>query len=430
VRELSRALRWYLWGVYAAAVAVVAAQGAAFVAWGPLAPGHPPLLLAAAVVGLLAYLGERTTIQVTAAFGESLNSAVYVAALLLFPPPLAPLIALLAALAEQVWHARTPPYKRAFNVAHSVLYVGLGAVLLTRLATPVVPTALLRPGHLAAALPVLLPFLLLFYVLDTAPLLGVLALLERRAPWRVWWEAQRPAAPVEVAASTVGILAAVAWRFDPLALALLLVPIAALHGSVRTLARAVAAEEREAQAVAQASTDGLTGLLNHRAFQTRLEEEIARGARSGRPLALVMIDLDDFRAVNNTHGHQAGDAVLVAIATAIRASIRTTDIAGRYGGDEFAAILPEADLAEALAVAERTCAAVAVAAVAVAARGATISVGASVGVAVAPLHARTRTELIEAADAAAYGAKGAGKGCVQCAEASTRVAVLRRTLPG
>jgi len=424
VRDLPRALRWYLRAIYLIATAVALMQGAAFVAWGPLAPGHPPLLLAAAVVGVLAYLGERTTIQVTAAFGESLNSAVYIAAVLLLPLPLPLFIALPAALAEQVWHARTPPYKRAFNVAHSALLVGLGNAFLALVASP---TTLLRPGHLAAAIPVLLPFLLLFYALDAAPLLGVLSLLERRAPWRIWWETQRPAAPVELAASTVGILAAVAWRVDPLALALLLVPIAALHGSVRTLARAVAAEEREALAVAQASVDGLTGLLNHRAFQTRLEEELARGARSGRPLALVMIDLDDFRAVNNTHGHQAGDAVLVAIAAAIRASIRTTDSAGRYGGDEFAALLPEADLAEALAVAERTCAAVA--ALVVEARGATISVGTSLGVAVAPLHARTRAELIEAADAAAYAAKGAGKGCVRCAEASSRVRVLRQTLP-
>jgi len=428
VRDLPRALRGYLWAIYLAAALVAAVQGRVFVAWGPLAPGHAPLLLAAALVVLLAYLGERTTIQVTAAFGESLNSAVYLAALLLLPLPLPLLIALPATLAEQLWHARTPPYKRAFNVAHSILVVGLGDTLLTRLAAPTAPTALLRPGHLAAAVPVLLPFLLLFYALDSAPLLGVLALLERRVPWRVWWEGPRLAAPVEVAASTVGLLAAIAWRFDPLALALLFVPIVALHGSVRTLARAVAAEEREALAVAQAAHDGLTGLLTHRAFQTRLEEEIARSERSGRPLALVMIDLDDFRAVNNTHGHQAGDAVLVAIATAIRASIRTADSAGRYGGDEFAAILPEADLIEALAVAARTCAAVA--AVTVEARCATIRVGASLGVAVAPLHAGTRTELIAAADAAAYDAKGAGKGCVQCATTASGVTPLRRTQPG
>jgi len=83
-----------------------------------------------------------------------------------------------------------------------------------------------------------------------------------------------------------------------------------------------------------ASTDPLTGLLNHRAFHARLDEEIARAARGGRPLALLLVDLDDFRAINNTHGHQAGDRALVAIAAALRGSLRAGDSAGRLGGDE------------------------------------------------------------------------------------------------
>ncbi len=160
-----------------------------------------------------------------------------------------------------------------------------------------------------------------------------------------------------------------------------------------------------------ASTDPLTGLLNHRAFHARLDEEIARAARGGRPLALLLVDLDDFRAINNTHGHQAGDRALVAIAAALCASVRTGDSAGRYGGDEFAAILPEADLSEALAVAERARAAVA--GIALPVGDATIRATTSLGVAVLPRHARTRDELIAAADQAAYAAKDAGKDCVR-----------------
>jgi len=165
-----------------------------------------------------------------------------------------------------------------------------------------------------------------------------------------------------------------------------------------------------------ASTDPLTGLLNHRAFHARLDEEIARADRSGQPLALLLVDLDDFRAINNTHGHQAGDRALAAIAAALRSSLRAGDSAGRHGGDEFAALLPEADLGEALAVAERARAAVA--AVALPAGNATIHATTSLGVAALPRHARAREALIAAADGAAYAAKDAGKNCVRaCGDA-------------
>ena len=173
-----------------------------------------------------------------------------------------------------------------------------------------------------------------------------------------------------------------------------------------------------------ASTDPLTGLLNHRAFHARLDEGIARAGRGGRPLALLLVDLDDFRAINNSHGHQAGDRALVAIAAALRGSLRAGDSAGRYGGDEFAAILPEADLPEALAVAERARAAVA--GIALPAGDATIRATTSLGVAALPRHACTRDELIAAADQAAYAAKDAGKDCVRVSGDPPRLALVGR----
>ena len=173
-----------------------------------------------------------------------------------------------------------------------------------------------------------------------------------------------------------------------------------------------------------ASTDPLTGLLNHRAFYARLDEEIARADRSGRPLALLLVDLDDFRAINNTHGHQAGDRALVAIAAALRGSLRAGDSAGRYGGDEFVALLPEADLGEALAVAERARAAITT--IALAAGDATIHATTSLGVAALPRHARDRDALIAAADQAAYAAKNAGKNCVRACGETPRLALVGR----
>ncbi len=169
-----------------------------------------------------------------------------------------------------------------------------------------------------------------------------------------------------------------------------------------------------ARALAAASEDSLTELLNHRAFQTRLDEEVARARRGGQSLAVVMVDLDGFGAVNNAHGHQAGDVTLLAVARCLRAQTRCADVAARYGGDEFALILPETDLGEALETAERVRGEVARLTVAHGARA--IHVTASIGVAVLPDHATTREDLIGAADNAAYAAKRAGKDRVRQAE--------------
>jgi len=102
-----------------------------------------------------------------------------------------------------------------------------------------------------------------------------------------------------------------------------------------------------------AVTDGLTGLFNHRFIFERLEEETAKVARYGRPLSIIMLDIDNFKAVNDTFGHRAGDDVILSVAHAIMACIRKTDVAGRYGGEEFLVLLPETDLASAKVVAEK-----------------------------------------------------------------------------
>ena len=92
-----------------------------------------------------------------------------------------------------------------------------------------------------------------------------------------------------------------------------------------------------------ASTDALTGLLNHGAMQVRVREEIARAARDGQPLCCVLIDLDDFKRVNDELGHPAGDALLRRVADALRAEVRPYDQVARYGGDEFVLVLPGTD---------------------------------------------------------------------------------------
>ena len=102
-----------------------------------------------------------------------------------------------------------------------------------------------------------------------------------------------------------------------------------------------------------ASTDALTGLLNHGAMQVRVREEIARAARDSQPLCCVLIDLDDFKRVNDELGHPAGDALLRRVADALRAEVRPYDQVARYGGDEFVLVLPGTEAPTARAIAER-----------------------------------------------------------------------------
>jgi len=158
----------------------------------------------------------------------------------------------------------------------------------------------------------------------------------------------------------------------------------------------------------QARTDGLTSLANHREFQEQLAHEVERAQRFGVPVGLVLLDLDDFKAVNDSYGHLAGDNVLKAVSGALRGAIRDIDQASRYGGEEFAVILPHTTVEGATRLAERLRQAIAER-VANAPDGRQIRITASFGVAGLPAHAATQVELIAIADAALYRAKQSGK---------------------
>ena len=164
-------------------------------------------------------------------------------------------------------------------------------------------------------------------------------------------------------------------------------------------------------------TDELTGVYNGRHFRARLHEEIERAKRSSRPLSLLVIDSDSLKDVNDRFGHEAGNRHLIAIAQAVQAHVRTSDVVARFGGDEFLVLQPDATPEAAALVAERIRVAVAAATV-VAADGAHVGGTVSIGVAGYPRSASEEDSLFRSADAALYDAKRHGKDRVFIAPAA------------
>jgi diguanylate cyclase (GGDEF)-like protein len=157
----------------------------------------------------------------------------------------------------------------------------------------------------------------------------------------------------------------------------------------------------------QASTDALTGLYNHRAFHDRLRQEVMRASAEHDTVALVMLDLDDFKKVNDVYGHGVGDELLLRVADVLRNSVRSQDDVSRVGGEEFAIILPSGDLRSALALATRFAEELGKLEVEAAGR-----LTVSTGVAIGPEHAANPRELVACAEAAMMTAKARGKGLV------------------
>lgn len=153
-----------------------------------------------------------------------------------------------------------------------------------------------------------------------------------------------------------------------------------------------------------AFTDHLTGLANRRRFERQLEREVGRTLRLGHPFCLLMIDIDNFKSLNDTYGHNAGDEAIRAIGKALREGTRGIDLAARYGGEEFAILLVETPIERGMAVAERL--RVAIREISIPLSG---QVTASFGVAECPSCAQTASDILKAADDLLYEAKRNGR---------------------
>lgn len=181
---------------------------------------------------------------------------------------------------------------------------------------------------------------------------------------------------------------------------------------------ALLAENR--QLAVDSITDPLTGLRNRRYLDERMDQEIARARREGRPLGCLLVDVDHFKEINDTWGHEAGDQVLRDLASLLRTSFRTSDVLSRYGGDEFAALMPQAGFEDLERIAEKLRRKVERYPFTAGPGGPNVEVTVSVGA--ASLDGRENGALLRRADAALYRAKAHGRNKV-AADADLSVAV-------
>ncbi|QFZ24378.1 diguanylate cyclase [Saccharothrix syringae] len=399
-------LRAYVVAVVAAAVLVVAAT-----AWTTPAPawswGWLGVLAAASALHLEASQGiERT--RVVAVEGRPyahLQSIWFFAGVLLLPlPALALLIG--SGFAHEwfrVFRGKVPPHRKVFSAATVVLGSWTAQLAITALHPGGSGLARLDgPGGAAA----LLTAGLLYWLVNYALVVGAIILSHPEQPARK--ALGSPSDQLAIAAACgMGWLMALAMHHQPWAAPIGLVTILALH-----LGLLYPQYRRAAQ------TDPLTELVNTRWWHDRARDHLRRALAEHTPLAVLLIDLDHFKEVNDTHGHLVGDTVLRAVADTLRRTVRGTDLVGRVGGEEFAVLLPDTTLTAAAATAERVRTAVAALAVpldqgAEAVTGLTVSIGAGA----APDNGTTLDQLRQTTDLALYEAKEAGRNAVRLASA-------------
>ncbi|MBV8394823.1 MAG: diguanylate cyclase [Actinobacteria bacterium] len=312
-------------------------------------------------------------------------------AALLLPPELVALMAFVQHVPD--WLKRRLPFHiQAFNIANYTLAT-MGA---WGVAHAIRTSHVLSPHGavpLAAGVAACLVFVGLNHVL-LAPMLHLARGLSLRESGLFTFENLS----TDLVLGALGVGFAMLWHYDVWLTPFALAPLVLVHRSLSVPALQ-----------AEARVDPKTGLYNARHFASALREELGRAARFDRPMALIMADLDLLRDINNTYGHLAGDAVLAGIAKIFREELREYDIPARFGGEEFAILLPETTPQDALEIAERIRRAVARAEFEVETSNEPIRATVSLGVAGFPRDGVDANELVHQADLAVYRAKLQGR---------------------
>ena len=383
---------------YVAAVTVLGAVACgAVLAFGPNGTAHlgeRELM----VFALCALLGELTPLKVytRGAEGETTTSTTFALALLIAGGVEAALVGLMAANLVADLVRRKPVHKIAFNMAQYAISVAAAGLVLELLAD------LPRAGEFhfdPSDLPAILAAAIVFFIVNTSLVAAVIALVEGVGIWRYLindWFSQASTTGLMLGLSPIMVLAA---DYSLGLVSLLFLPLFAIHRGGR------AAIAKEHQSV----HDALTGLPNRVLFRDRIEQAIQVGRRSGRGCAVMLMDLNHFKEINDTLGHHQGDRLLQEVAERLSATLRASDTVARLGGDEFGVLLNGvADAGGAALVAqgllERLREPFTVDAT-------TLQVGCSIGIACHPLHGDDVETLIQRADIAMYAAKASSSGC-------------------
>src|SRR5438552_1764915 len=311
-------------------------------------------------------------------------------AAMLLPPGLVALLGFLHPLPEWL-KTRLPWYIAIFNIANwtfsmMAAWAAFHAVLNALGSTSRVSYAM--AGVAAAATMVVLNHLLM------APMLR----LARGLSFRDSELFSFQSLSTDLVLAMLGVATAAFWLSNPWLIAFAVAPLFLIHRSLSV-----------PQLQEEARVDAKTGLFNARHFAAALNEELTRAARFERPLSLVMADLDLLRDINNTYGHLAGDAVLQGIAEVFRSHLRHYDVPARFGGEEFAILLPETPPEQAFEIAERIRRTVAATTFDVETSSEPIRATVSIGVAAYPRDGVDTNELIHQADLAVYRAKLQGR---------------------
>lgn len=325
------------------------------------------------------------------------------AGLLLLPPSLFILLIIIAYTVEWAKERKTKsPYLREwyvqpFNAAVDILAATAARWVLVLL----VPSTglLFSPPTVLTVIAAAVT-----YVIANHLLVGLALVLAHGIPWLESGILAPENLLNDFVLVCLGYIIAILWQLNPWLILPALLTVLLMHQALLI-----------PQLKYEAQTDAKTGLWNARHFMRLFMAEMERANRFERSLALIMADLDLLRNINNTYGHLAGDLVLEGIGNIIRSTIREYDIAGRFGGEEFVILLPEADLPEARALAERLRLAVERTPFFVPTSRTPIYVTMSFGIACFPLDAVTANALIHEADIAVYAAKLNGRNCIMAA---------------
>jgi diguanylate cyclase (GGDEF)-like protein len=374
------------------------------IVWTPILGGELVTFLALLLCGGLCVEATRR-LGAPTGISRDLLSAWWLPVALLLPPAYALLVPIPLYVLLQLRVSRAPLFRRIFTMAA----IGLGGAAASVVFHWQIPEPLRDVGRVIdprAGILLAIGCAVLFTVVNTALVALAAHTAAPECKWReVLWN--RESLILDVVEMCLGVLVTIACALNPGLLLLTLPPVMLLQRSLL-----------HQQLQAAARTDAKTGLLNATAWQRAADTEISRALRSGEPLALLLVDIDHFKRVNDSHGHLVGDQVLVGVANTLCNQLRDYDLVGRFGGEEFVVLVPGADTLEACRVAERLRSRVRRLAIPVG--DATAGVTISVGVALLRTHGRDLLDLLAAADLALYRAKESGRDriCLPAARAT------------